>query len=75
MAGAYEGVHGDELPGPVRLVAAYSHHKGLVLKKGGMAEKGRSDTGPGKLAVGPMTLTGRVVTGDALHCRSCANRW
>ena len=32
---ALRGIHGDELPG-VRLVAAYSHHKGLVLgQKGG----------------------------------------
>ena len=32
---ALRGIHGDELPG-VRLVSAYSHHRGLVMgQKGG----------------------------------------
>jgi hypothetical protein len=58
------GIQGPEVPG-VHLVAAFAHRAGAVLGQAPSPGKGQ-ELAAGKVVLGQVPLTGRVVTGDAL---------
>ena len=67
---ALRGIHGEELPG-VKLVSAYSHHRGVVVgQKGGAIDKEReSELRIAEALLDSIDMKGRVLTGDALYCQ------
>jgi len=58
------GIHGEELPG-VHLVAAYTHHSGVVLGQRAAPGKGQ-ELEAVKAVLESLDLKGQIVTGDAL---------
>ncbi len=58
------GIHGDQVPG-VHLVAAYAHETGTVLAQVAAPGKGH-ELAAATMVLDTVTLTGRVVTADAL---------